>query len=313
MRLTALAALLILTACSTGEVSDAEPPMIAATDPLLDDVRILADDTMAGRAPGAPGSKIARSYIAFRFEEIGVEPIGDSFEQAFVYTTKGEAIEGTNLIGRIEGASRSRRVLVVTAHYDHLGVVDGQVFNGADDNASGVATLLAIAEAFRADPPRHDIIFAAVDAEEGGGRGSRVLVSDPPVPLANVALNVNLDMISKSAKGELYAAGAFHFPFLKPRLDAIAATAPVILKQGHDSPAWGERQDWTMESDHAAFHERGIPWVYFGVEDHPEYHQPTDDFATIPRDFFERSAQTVVQAVRALDDDLDAIGREAGR
>jgi Zn-dependent M28 family amino/carboxypeptidase len=313
MRLTALAVLLILTACSTAPAPQAEPPMIAATAPLLDDVRILADDTMAGRAPGTPGSTMARSYIVFRFEEIGVEPIGDSFEQPFVYTTKGAAMEGTNLIGRIEGTSRSKRVLVVTAHYDHLGVVDGRIFNGADDNASGVATLLAIAEAFRADPPRHDIILAAVDAEEGGGRGSRVLVSDPPVALSSVALNVNLDMLSKSAKGELYAAGAFHFPYLTPRLDVIAATAPVTLKQGHDSPAWGEGQDWTMESDHTAFHERGIPWVYFGVEDHPEYHQPTDDFATIPQDFFNRSAQTVVQAVRAFDDNLDAIAREAGR
>ena len=230
-------------------------------------------------------------------------------------TTKGGAHQGVNVVGRIDGTARNhaRHVLVVTAHYDHLGIVKGQIYNGADDNASGVATLLAAAEGFAADPPKHDVIFAALDAEEGGSRGARVLVSDPPVPLANVALNVNLDMISRSDKNELYAAGAAHFPFMKRRLETIAKTAPVTLKLGHDTPAWGESQDWTVESDHVAFNEKGIPWVYFGVEDHPDYHQPTDDFDNIPVDFFRRSAATVVQAVRAFDDDLDQIAHEAGR
>jgi Zn-dependent M28 family amino/carboxypeptidase len=313
MRFALFGFLLILTACSTAPPVAVRPQVMAGDDPLIDDVRILADDAMAGRAPGTKGSTIARSYIEYRFEEIGVEPFEGGFEQPFIYTTKAAAVQGTNLIGLLRGTSRSKKVLVVTAHYDHLGIVKGEIYNGADDNASGVATLLAIAQAFADEPPRHDIIFAAVDAEEGGARGSRVLVSDPPVPLARVALNVNLDMVSQSAKGELYVAGASHFPFMKPRLEALAATAPVTLKLGHDTPAWGEGQDWTVESDHAAFHEKGVPWVYFGVEDHPRYHQPTDDFNAIPQDFFHRSAQTIVQAVRAFDADLDDIAEEAGR
>jgi Zn-dependent M28 family amino/carboxypeptidase len=314
MRLASLAVLFILSGCSTPVPTAVEPQVqIDATDPLMDDVRILADDTMAGRAPGTPGSKMARSYIEFRFQEIGLEAVGDSFEQPFIFTKDGDAVPGVNMIGRIEGTSRSKKVLVVTAHYDHMGVVKGQIFNGADDNASGVAVLLALAQSFQNDPPRHDIIFAAVDAEEGGSRGARVLVSDPPVPLGQIALNVNLDMVSKSDKNELYAAGAAHFPYMKPRLETLAANSPVKLLLGHDSAAWGEGQNWTGESDHFAFHERGIPWVYFGVEDHPEYHQPTDDFNTVPQAFFERSAQTIIAAVRAFDADLDDIAREAGR
>jgi Zn-dependent M28 family amino/carboxypeptidase len=316
MRLASLAILIVLSGCATA----APPPpvvedevVIEATDPILDDVRILADDAMAGRAPGTRGSVIARSYIEYRFEEIGIEPIGDSYEQPFVFTGGGKATDGVNMVGKIEGSSRSHRVLVVTAHYDHEGVVNGQIYNGADDNASGVAVMLAIAQSFKDAPPRHDIIFAAVDAEESSQRGSRVLVSDFPVPLETVALNVNLDMVSKNTKNELYAAGAAHFPYLKPRLEALAANAPLKLLLGHDSAAWGESQDWTTESDHVAFHERGIPWVYFGVEDHPEYHQPTDDFNTIPQDFFARSAATIVAAVRAFDADLDDIAKEAGR
>ena len=306
-------AAILLSVVATGCASAPPPAPAVPVDRLIEDVRILSADDMEGRAPDTPGSARARAYILQRFEEIGLQPVRRDFEQEFIFTRKGGPVHGVNLIGRIEGTSRSRKALLVMAHYDHMGVVDGEVFNGADDNASGVAALLAVAQAFIERPPRHDVIFAVVDAEEGGMRGARIVVADPPIPLDQIVMAVNFDMLSKSAKGELYAAGAAHFPWLKPRLEALAAAAPVTLKLGHDTPAWGEGQDWTMESDHGAFHERQVPWVYFGVEDHPEYHQPTDDFATVPQDFFRRSAATVTAAVRMLDDDLDAIAREAGR
>jgi hypothetical protein len=314
MRFALCALVLALSACTTAPAPRPVREDVGATDPLLDDVRILADDAMAGRGTDTPGSRMARSYIEYRMQEIGLDPLASDFEQPFVFTEKGAAHNGVNVLGRIEGTARNhaRRVLVVTAHYDHMGVVDGQIYNGADDNASGVAVLLAIAQSFVDDPPRHDVIFAALDAEEGGNRGARVLVSDPPVPLSAMALDVNLDMLSKNDKSELYAAGASHFPFMKGRLEAIAARAPVTLKLGHDTPAWG-KDDWTAESDHVAFNEKAIPWVYFGVEDHPDYHKPTDDFATIPVDFFRRSAATVTMAVRSFDDDLDAIAKDSGR
>jgi Zn-dependent M28 family amino/carboxypeptidase len=124
---------------------------------------------------------------------------------------------------------------------------------------------------------------------------------------------VNFDMLSKNAKGELYASGAHHFPCLKARLEQLAAEVPVTLKQGHDGPPWTGQGDWTTQSDHFAFHEKGVPWVYFGVEDHPEYHQPTDDAATIPAAFFDRAVETVTKAVRMFDEDLDAIARDGGR
>ena len=99
------------------------------------------------------------------------------------------------------------------------------IYNGADDNASGVAAVLAVAQAFADDPPRHDILIALVDAEEGGLRGSRVLVAAPPVPRERVAMAVNFDMLGRSAKNELYVAGGAHFPWLKPRLEALAVKA----------------------------------------------------------------------------------------
>ena len=311
MRCAFLVVALVLAGCASAVEP---PPPVLQPDQLLEDVRILSADDMEGRRVDTPGSAKARGYLIRRLEEIGVEPAqGDAYEQEFVFTKEGQAFRGVNLLGKIEGTSRSRKTLVVMAHYDHVGVINGEIYNGADDNASGVAALLAIAQSFADDPPRHDVLFALVDAEEGGLRGSRVLVSDPPVPLADIALVVNFDMLGRSDRNELYAAGAAHFPWLKPRLEALAATAPVSLKLGHDTPAWGEGQDWTMESDHGSFQEKGVPWVYFGVEEHADYHKPSDNFAAIPQDFFRRSAQTVLDAVRAFEADMAAIAREAER
>ena len=319
MRLTApflMAAL--LAACTQQiqpEAAQVAPPAAAApADKLLEDVRILSADDMEGRLVGSPGGAKARAYILGRLSDIGVAPaIGGGFENRFSFQRKDAAVEGVNLIGLIPGTASSGRAMVLMAHYDHVGVQNGQVFNGADDNASGVATVLRIAGSLKQAAPKHDVILALVDAEEGGLRGARAMVADPAFKplLDRTVLAINLDMVSRNDRNELYVAGAYHFPWLKPRLDAIAATAPVTLKQGHDRPEL-KGDDWTMQSDHGAFHAARKPWLYFGVEDHPGYHKPNDDFAEIPEDFFQRSAATIEATVRALDADLAAIAEESG-
>ncbi len=300
---------LLLTAAVLS-LTAAAPAFADPGDRALDDVRILSADDMQGRAPGTPGSEKARAYILSRFAQIGLSPVVDKFEQPFTFTKRdGTAVQGINLVARIKGTETGGKAMVVSAHYDHLGVRDGQIYNGADDNASGVAGLLAVAEAFKAKPPKHGVIFAVVDAEESGLRGAKAFAAAPPVPLESIALNVNFDMLSKNAKNELYVAGTSPFPVLKPILVKVAMTAPVSLKLGHDTDADGKENNWSSQSDHYAFGEKGVPWVYFGVEDHPEYHKPTDDFATVPQDFFRRSVATVVQASVALERDLDAIAK----
>ena len=282
-------------------------------DKAIEDVRILSADDMQGRQVGTPGSEKARAYILSRFAEIGLDPVGDRFEHNFSFAKRdGAMAQGINLVARIKGTSPGK-AMVVSAHYDHLGVRNGEIYNGADDNASGVAGLLAVAEAFKAKPPKHDVILAVVDAEESGLRGARAFAAAPPVPLESIALNINFDMLSKNAKNELFVAGASAFPVLRPILERVAATAPVTLKLGHDTDADGAQNNWTNQSDHYAFVEKGVPWVYFGVEDHPEYHRPSDDFATIPQDFFKRSVATVVQASAVLDASLDEVAKSAGR
>jgi hypothetical protein len=109
-------------------------------------------------------------------------------------------------------------------------------------------------------------------------------------------------MVARGDKGELYAAGPHHWPATRPALETVAKRAPVKLSIGHDQPgARGNRDDWTSQSDHGVFHAAGIPFVYFGVEDHPDYHRPSDTADKINPAFFERAAQTILDAVMTLD------------
>lgn len=313
-----LAALFLVGAvpgCAPHQPPEAAAPEAVATKPsatadkLMEDVRILSADDMQGRLVGSEGGAKARAYLLGRLGEIGIAPVlGGQLEHPFQTTRGGNAVSGVNLLGVIPGTGGSDRALVLMAHYDHVGVRDGQIYNGADDNASGTATVLAIAASLKQQAPLHDVILALVDGEEGGLSGARAMVADPAFKplLDRTVLTVNLDMVSRSDRNELYAAGAFRFPVLRPYLLEVAAAAPVTLKLGHDDPVLG-KDDWTSQSDHMAFHEIGKKWVYFGVEDHADYHKPSDDLAAIPEDFFRRSAATVEAAVRTFDRELGAI------
>jgi Peptidase family M28 len=274
---------------------------------LLEDVRLLSADAMEGRGTGTKGGAMARAFIVQRFAGLGLKAFGNSFEKPFrVFKGQSEGgrlkddTTGTNVVGYLEGKAHPSRFIVVTAHYDHLGVRDGQIYNGADDNASGVAALLQIAAHLARERPENSVVFAALDAEELGLLGAKSLVTQLRDAKLDVALDVNMDMVSHSDRGELYAAGSYRTPALAAPLKEVAARSRVKLLLGHDRPEQGH-DDWTSQSDQYAFQQAGIPFVYFGVEDHKDYHKPTDDFETITQDFFVHAAETILDAVEVLD------------
>jgi Zn-dependent M28 family amino/carboxypeptidase len=270
------------------------------TKVLLRDVETLSADDMEGRAIGTPGIERARAFLLKRFAKIRLRSFDGGYLRRFEY--KGRMI-GANIVGYIQGSRQPDKYIVVTAHYDHIGIRLGQVHNGADDNASGTAALLAMAEYFGKNRPGNSIVFAAFDGEEDKLRGSRNFVAEPPVDLRSVIVNVNLDMISRNVKNELYAVGTRYYPALRPYLEQAATGAGVKLLFGHDGgPKSGE--DWTEQSDHYPFHKKRIPFVYFGVEDHPDYHKPTDDFANIDRAFYIEAVEVVLDTVKLFDKNL---------
>jgi hypothetical protein len=283
---------------------------------LLRDLQALSADDMQGRQVGTPGGAKARAYVVERFKASGVRPFGSSFEHPFTFTAgRGAAQaarEGVNVLGRIDGRRTPRHYIVITAHYDHVGVRNGEVFNGADDNASGTAALFAVATYFNTRRPQNSLIFAALDAEETGLRGARALVATPPVEVASLAINLNMDMIGRDPDNLLYVAGTTAQPFLKPMIERVAASAPVRLVMGHDDPTKKDVENWTNSSDHRAFCEAKIPCLYFGVEDFANHHKASDDYETMTHAFYVRAVETMIRAVEEFDARLDDVLKARG-
>ncbi|QSE96165.1 M28 family peptidase [Fulvivirga lutea] len=318
-----LFALLFLVVFTISCVPDEEHKSISIDENLLlRHVEILSNDSLEGRLFGTVGHKKTQHYIAEYFDSLGLTPAFDSsYYQPFSITLKGEkrnwlfpvsdyedssvqipdtTITGANIVAIKEGLTE--KALLITAHYDHLGMRNGEIYNGADDNASGVAALLTIAEYFRDKSLNHTLILAAIDAEEIELEGSYYLSLNFPIDINNVVLNINMDMISKNDSMELYAAGTFHYPHLKLILNQLKS--PINLKFGHDDPSNNELTDWTDASDHTPFHDQGIPFIYFAVEDHPNYHQPSDTFDNINHDFYIEAVKLIIQAVERFDVEL---------
>jgi hypothetical protein len=306
-----LALALLLTVPLAARWQDAASKLIDA-QALLRDLQTLSADDMEGRQVGTAGGAKARAFVIERFKASGVVPLGDSYEQPFTFTAGRGAAQaerqGVNVIGKIEGTTSPKQYIVVSAHYDHIGVRNGTVFNGADDNASGTAGLFAVAKYFSTHKPANTIIFAAFDAEESGLRGSRAFVTTLPVDAAAIGVDLNMDMIGRDPNDLLYVVGTFTQPFLKPFIERIAAKAPVKLVMGHDDPAKAKAngtnqqfEDWTSDSDHKSFCDAKIPCLYFGVEDFDQHHRATDDYATITYGFYVRAVETMVYATQEFD------------
>ncbi|TVP74692.1 MAG: M28 family peptidase [Gemmatimonadales bacterium] len=258
---------------------------------------------MEGRQTGTPGGDRAQAWLVEEFERRGIPDLNGTRTMPFDFVPRGgdTELEGVNILGWIEGSVHPERYIVVTAHYDHLGVRNGEIYNGADDNASGTAAILEIAGWFRDNPPRHSILVVAMDAEEMGLQGARAFIAEPPVPLDRVVMNVNLDMVSRNEDDELYAAGTYHYPFLAPLVEEAADHSGISLLMGHDSPDLPPGDDWTMSSDHGPFHQAGIPFIYFGVEDHPGYHDPTDTADRITPEFYVEAVETALDFILLAD------------
>lgn len=312
--LTAIAAALTLAGCETTTPTETATPPAAASPAdytqLMDDLRILSADDMQGRDTGSEGGARAREYIVGRLEALGVQPSPMGRLQPWEMqgrTREGvKTFNGVNIIGVIPGTRVSDKYIVVTAHYDHVGVNDGQVFNGADDNASGVATMLELAKRLKASPPEHSVLIVALDGEERSLLGAKHFVEAPPVPLSSISMNLNFDMTARAdSDGKLWVTGTYQHPYFRPLLERIAPRGTVSLAFGKDTPEDKGADNWVEASDHAAFHRAGLPFLYFGVNYHEDYHRPTDDFEKVVPATFQSSTELAIEGFRALDQWLD--------
>ena len=268
---------------------------------LISHLAFISSAATEGRLVGSPGNILAQQYIIKQFDSLQLSKFGDSWLQPFPANTGNAAKTGNNVIGMIKGSKYPDSYIVITAHYDHLGANGGQVYYGADDNASGTAALLTMARYFKQHQPLHSLLFVAFDAEEQGLVGSRYFVAHSPVPLEKIMFNLNMDMISRNDNNEIYACGTSYNPFLKKYVDSVQPSTTVKVMFGHDDPGKGGSDNWTSQSDHYPFHRNNIPFLYFGVEDHADYHKPGDTFEKINKSFYYRVAAMITGVAVLVD------------
>ena len=308
MRRTALIGLSFFAVVRLAAQAPSCPAVTIDSAGMMKDVFRLADDSMRGRRVGSPENAKARDFIAARFDALGLDRVAPGRIHPFTTAGRnGNPINGNNVVGTIKGTANPDEYIVVSAHFDHIGVgrpVNGDsIFNGADDNASGTAALMAMARMFMQEKPKHTLVFIAFDAEESGDVGSLAWVNAAPIVLDKILADVNMDMVGRNVKNQLFAAGPTKYPQLQPLVEeTIACTKGITLTIGHDGPGVpGGNDDWTNQSDQGAFNGKKIPFVYFGEEDHRDYHHVGDSPDRLMRAFYAASVRAVADFIRRFD------------
>ncbi len=272
------------------------------------DVVYLSSNLLKGREAGTPYERQAAAYIASRFEEIGLAPKGtDGWYQPFEFTYKpnphsqtGEKRTGLNVVGYLDNEAPT--TIVIGAHFDHLGmghfgsrhVGEPDIHNGADDNASGVAALLCLAEKLKTEPLKgHNYLFIAFSAEELGLFGSKYYAEHPTIPLDSVAFMLNMDMVGRlKAERKLVVNGAGTSPLWKPTLQQIDTLGIRIATT----------ESGIGPSDHTSFYLKNIPVLHFFTGQHTDYHKPEDDSEKVNYAGLADICQLIYNLVAALDD-----------
>ena len=238
-------------------------------------VDVLADDTYEGREAGTRGGRAAGSYLTKRFQELDLKPAGDrgTYFQEFKSGYR-------NILGMIRGSDPQlrRQIVLVSAHYDHVGYGTakssrgpvGYIHNGADDNASGVAGLLEVVEAFQAlgESPKRTVLFVLWDGEEKGLAGSKHWISNPTVPEESIAFVLNVDMIGRMRNRRVEV----HGTRTSQGLRRLVASQNQITDLSLDF-LWKIKAN----SDHHSFYLAGIPFLLFHTGLHEDFHRPSDD------------------------------------
>ena len=270
-----VALLLLVTAPLFGQ----EP----SANRITNHIEKLASDKMKGRGTGSRENARAAAYIARNFQKYGLKPLGeDGFYQHFTAKIRRVVVtdslrEAANVIGFLDNGAD--QTIVIGAHYDHLGLGNqgssfaekpqGQIHNGADDNASGVAGLLELAQYYAKNSEKepYNFLFMAFGAEELGLQGSRHFLNHPTLPLDRLNFMVCMDMICRYNQERGVGIGGYGTTDAWPDVfkDVTAGIKFFTDRAGNGG------------SDNAAFYARQIPVLFFHTGGHPDYHKPSDD------------------------------------
>jgi hypothetical protein len=270
---------------------------------------IVASDEMEGRETGSPGQKKAGEYLISQYKKNGVPfPKGaSSYYQPIPasYLNKRERdnlSDSENIWAFIEGSEKPEEIIVISAHYDHVGMKNGEVYNGADDDGSGTVALVEIAQAFalakkEGHSPKRSLLFIHMTGEEHGLHGSRYYSENPLFPLKNTITDINIDMIGRrdeahsSSNNYIYLIGS---DYLSSDLYAICEKANKEYVQLNLDYTFNDKKDpnrFYYRSDHYNFAKNGIPSVFLFNGVHADYHKESDEVSKIEFDALTKRTQ----------------------
>jgi hypothetical protein len=320
---------IVLAGIVAGQDVSTPPPGVTfkpaiQAEQMLPHVEFLASPQLAGRS-GAASKAEARRYIVDQWKAAGLKPlfaaVGADEEQKpangehatrsdFEQAIPGSAAEDGSIpiLGHNVGAwlpgsdpGLADQIVIISAHYDHLGTRDGQIYPGADDNASGVAMLIEAAKQMTVQQPgpKRSVAFVAFDLEERMLWGSRWFAAHPPWPIERVKFFVTADMIGRSL-GDLplpavFVIGSERAPELRTALDVVGTPPGLeVCRLGTDMVG--------TRSDYGPFRDREIPYLFFSTGEHPDYHTPRDTADKVDYDKASRIASLMLQLSRHIAD-----------
>lgn len=281
---------------------------------IKEDVAFLADDKLEGRQTGSDGEKAAAEYIAKRFENLGLSAKGtNGYFQTFSFKPKTDphqevnytvkdgdsTITGTNVVAFLD--NNADQTIIIGAHYDHLGYgAEGSLFrgetkeihNGADDNASGVAVLLNLAEKLKSENKGNNYLFMAFSGEEMGLLGSNYWTKNATIDLSKANYMLNMDMVGRLKQDSTLAVyGVGTSPILKQVVKANNSKFKIIENESGVGP-----------SDHTSFYNSDIPVLHFFTGQHEDYHKPGDDPEKLNYEGMETISNYIFDIISDLDD-----------
>lgn len=281
---------------------------------MRDDVSVLANDSLRGRKTGSADEKKAGKYIANRFEGLKLQPKGvNGFYQEFTFKASknphqeaeftsevnGSTETGQNVIAYLDNGAEN--TVVIGAHYDHLGMGgEGSLYregpaihNGADDNASGVAMMLHLADTLSKQnaPKNNNYLFIAFSGEEEGLLGSNYFVKNPTIDTKKVTYMINMDMVGRlNEENTLAVYGVGTSPIFKEVVNANTGDLKIVENESGVGP-----------SDHTSFYLADIPVLHFFTGQHEDYHKPSDDTEKVNFEGMEIVSNYILNIINDLD------------
>ena len=268
---------------------------------------VYASDYFQGRETGAIGQKRAVDFLRefYKNRDIKAAKGTEDYFQKMILTINKKKVATENVVAIIEGSEKPDEYIVISSHLDHIGIHDGQINNGADDDGSGTVSMLEIAEAFQkavedGKGPKRSIVFLHVTGEEKGLLGSKYYTDNPLYPLANTIANLNIDMVGRtdpkrksSNPDYIYLIGSDRLSTELHELSEEVNKATVNIELDYTFNAHDDPNRFYFRSDHYNFGKNNIPVIFYFNGTHADYHKPTDTVEKIEFDLMKTRAQLI--------------------